>query len=513
MSPILFPAFVILLLLNNMAVANSSCGNVIARYGEHAVTDLQVNDRLSRTMKPDVLQSYHAALEAGNLEEAQSQEGLLRQQATELLVLATIAAGVDGNRMELTSQELQMLEAEEAAILSEAIRSHARDTFDPDPDALEEKLAAHMEMVHEAMAGMDHSPRAQIRLVFRRASTPEEKREETELLEKLREELVSGEVTPLEAVRQYSQAPSAARRGILGPTSTAEMPPIVSESITGMEVGEWSTPLETSQGVMLFKLMSYSAPSGPSADQERERIRENLFRLHFESMMEDAEGDDHLSKLRDLVEKKEIPLPFAPGCFSKWETERLLGERAITLNAHDWWNELEGNVIQELHAAHHEMFPREWKLERHEIRFRPTATGGVETHTRSISEIEQLWRNEFWKQAVEMDPGEYQGDPVPPGWILEIKPISLIFHVEPSTGTPQPPENPVWRQNTLFSETEATITPLGMEEYREEPYYRFEEIPPHRLREILIFNKIRELREEKFQKVLDEMVWKVDMKK
>jgi peptidyl-prolyl cis-trans isomerase SurA len=81
------------------------------------------------------------------------------------------------------------------------------------------------------------------------------------------------------AVKEYSQAPSAARGGDVGWVSTQRMPAGLRAAIGELEVGQISAPLSVPGGISLLKLIDKrsggSLPGGDDTDL-RERIRTQL---------------------------------------------------------------------------------------------------------------------------------------------------------------------------------------------------------------------------------------------
>ena len=81
------------------------------------------------------------------------------------------------------------------------------------------------------------------------------------------------------AVKQYSQAPSAARDGDVGWVSTLRMPAGLQATIAHMEVGQVSAPVSVPGGISILKLVDKrsggAVPGGDDADL-RERIRTQL---------------------------------------------------------------------------------------------------------------------------------------------------------------------------------------------------------------------------------------------
>ena len=82
------------------------------------------------------------------------------------------------------------------------------------------------------------------------------------------------------AVRTYSRAPSAARGGEIGWISTAQMPPDLAETLSGLSPGQVSRPFPVAGGVTILKLIERRADAASRIDASdpalRDRVRNRL---------------------------------------------------------------------------------------------------------------------------------------------------------------------------------------------------------------------------------------------
>ena len=82
------------------------------------------------------------------------------------------------------------------------------------------------------------------------------------------------------AVRTYSRAPSAARGGEIGWISTAQMPPDLAETLSGLSPGQVSRPFPVAGGVTILKLIERRADAAGRIDASdpalRDRVRNRL---------------------------------------------------------------------------------------------------------------------------------------------------------------------------------------------------------------------------------------------
>ena len=82
------------------------------------------------------------------------------------------------------------------------------------------------------------------------------------------------------AVRTYSRAPSAARGGEIGWISTAQMPPDLAETLSGLSPGQVSRPFPVAGGVTILKLIERRLDAAGTIDASdpalRDRVRNRL---------------------------------------------------------------------------------------------------------------------------------------------------------------------------------------------------------------------------------------------
>ena len=82
------------------------------------------------------------------------------------------------------------------------------------------------------------------------------------------------------AVRTYSRAPSAARGGEIGWISTAQMPPGLAETLSGLSPGQVSRPFPVAGGVSILKLIERRVDAAGTIDASdpvlRDRVRNRL---------------------------------------------------------------------------------------------------------------------------------------------------------------------------------------------------------------------------------------------
>ena len=82
------------------------------------------------------------------------------------------------------------------------------------------------------------------------------------------------------AVRTYSRAPSAARGGEIGWISTAQMPPDLAETLSGLSPGQVSRPFPVAGGVTILKLIERRVDAADTIDASdpalRDRVRNRL---------------------------------------------------------------------------------------------------------------------------------------------------------------------------------------------------------------------------------------------
>jgi peptidyl-prolyl cis-trans isomerase SurA len=92
-----------------------------------------------------------------------------------------------------------------------------------------------------------------------------------------------------EAVARYSEAPSAQRGGEVGWVTADRMPPELRQTLSRLDVGQVSPPLEVSGGLSILKLVDARRAAGGAAVEQRSReeVRDTLINQRSERLAED----------------------------------------------------------------------------------------------------------------------------------------------------------------------------------------------------------------------------------
>ena len=93
------------------------------------------------------------------------------------------------------------------------------------------------------------------------------------------------------AARTYSRAPSAARGGDVGWVSTAQMPPVVVETLSGLSPGQVGRPFPVAGGISILKLIDKRVEAADTIDASDRQLRDQVrIRLANQRTTRLAEG-------------------------------------------------------------------------------------------------------------------------------------------------------------------------------------------------------------------------------
>jgi peptidyl-prolyl cis-trans isomerase SurA len=99
-----------------------------------------------------------------------------------------------------------------------------------------------------------------------------------------RQRVVGGE-NFADVAKQVSEGPTAAQGGDLGEVNKKGLLPELAKAVQGMEVGQISTPIETSNGVHVLKLEARKVKEANSFSEMREQIYQKLLHQEVERQM------------------------------------------------------------------------------------------------------------------------------------------------------------------------------------------------------------------------------------
>ncbi|WP_031484123.1 SurA N-terminal domain-containing protein [Maridesulfovibrio frigidus] len=112
--------------------------------------------------------------------------------------------------------------------------------------------------------------------------------------EKIREEIISGEITFEEAADKYTAGPGAGSGGDLGVLEWGDLAKTWHDALTGLKVGDISQPFEVQTSLALLKLDSYAKNEEDTFAENRDEIYDRLYREK-----QDAVFADYIKKLRE----------------------------------------------------------------------------------------------------------------------------------------------------------------------------------------------------------------------
>ncbi len=112
--------------------------------------------------------------------------------------------------------------------------------------------------------------------------------------EKIREKIISGEITFEEAADKYTTGPGAGSGGDLGVLEWGDLAKTWHDALTGLNVGDMSQPFEVQSSLALLKLDSYAKNEEDTFAENRDEIYDRLYREK-----QDAVFADYIKKLRE----------------------------------------------------------------------------------------------------------------------------------------------------------------------------------------------------------------------
>ncbi|OEU71649.1 MAG: SurA domain-containing protein [Desulfovibrio sp. S3730MH75] len=112
--------------------------------------------------------------------------------------------------------------------------------------------------------------------------------------EKIREEIIAGEITFEEAADKYTAGPGAGTGGDLGVLEWGDLATTWRDALAGLKVGDLSQPFKVQSSLALLKLDSYAKNEEDTFAENREEIYDRLYREK-----QDAVFADFIKKLRE----------------------------------------------------------------------------------------------------------------------------------------------------------------------------------------------------------------------
>jgi hypothetical protein len=480
-------------------VSSSDWGEPLAWWNDLVATGQHINYQEEKAGYANLV---------GRIEEATGEEKsqlteLGRYNATQILVQKSLAADAKKLKVSLSQNEKRVVQQLDLQNTLTGWFSHLRHkVLSEQKEQIEKQLEQTLKNSEESKA---LEPLYKIRLLFRRSPGPEGEKPE-EFLQKLRQQILEGDITIEEAIRRYSQAPSAPQSGVLPMTPFTRLPPVVAELVKDLEEGQWSEVGHSEKGgAFLVQLIVHREPTPTVRDEVRERLMlDAMKKLEVELLGDNPSDLDRQAKAIELG----IPLPYPPGCIQQWESQALLAEKVLDASAKIQLGNLAGVKRKELFEKFRKNFRRLWVLERNEYYLEPDPERRLEASRLSMEDVQRIWKEDrVWLYALQLDPGVHSGGPIPAGWQMRIKPILVHFPIEPSPETPQPLQVPVWRKGKFFAEGEATIYPMGDPEKAGEEYLTFEELETEQIDSVLNSVFQREIRLERRYEVESRVHW------
>lgn len=90
-----------------------------------------------------------------------------------------------------------------------------------------------------------------------------------------------------EIVDKYSEAPSRAKAGLIGPLRRGDLIRAIEEAALALEVGKVSRPIETEAGLHVVRLESHTPARDPSLDEVRPKVIQHLKKERFSAKLQE----------------------------------------------------------------------------------------------------------------------------------------------------------------------------------------------------------------------------------
>lgn len=454
------PFLALLLALFAAAHAAEPLGQtIVAKWEGHEVNDAQVSyyeepggnpDPIGKILRGEGDDAYRAALRE-----------LARGRAISLLAEAHLAQLARADELTLSSDEKNRVALAELNNTLRGWEQFASTNLKVTDAEVEEEIATLRAQADREAA----KTIVRIRMLFRSA----EGQDARATLEQLRDRLTGGDITPEEAVRLYSQAPSATDKGLLPQTELAKLPPLTRKAVESLSPGQWSGIIEGSGGLYLIQLVDMQNPAPATGDNLREVARQRVADrktadFHRRILGPDADGADEqrLAKLKtDYAIQNNLPCPYPAGCIAQLLTNEFLAQRYLDNLGQSKWKTADEAERRVLFQKCQKFFNRFWILERKEFVLRPDAANNRKAHETTPDELERRWRSDLSRMVSGFSDGVYTEPPIPEGWQLKVRTISLEFPAQPTDQTDTPLDRPAWRGNNLFSEGPARVYRKG----------------------------------------------------
>ncbi len=499
---------IVLISLCTLQVGAENCGEVIAKTHRQNLTDVVLNYRLKNISTNTI--EYWKELKRTNADNEQDIYQLLISTAAEILAESQVVQSNDVATTQLTPLDDASKSIIKTDYITTAFQHYVTENFHTNDLLIEEEAHENIKTITEVIKQNEAKADQpiQIRTIFRRFPEGDEsaKSEQKALLEKVRAQLISQEIEPQAAVFQYSQAPSASRNGFVEALPRLQYPYIIQKALLGLKENEWSDVIEIKSNVILIQYIGPKKINPPSVQHEIERLTQQKRTEYMKNLLADYVKDKstELEAQEAFLKAQNIAVDVVISCLiehdiNKHHAEQVFFNRVV--NELKMKTELEK---KELFNRTKIPFRRMWLLNRFEYRLMRNPSMERESSQFSFAEIEDYWIEKIVPELAQFQTGTHQEAPIPQGWQLEVKPISISYPVKPSVDTPRPVTNPTWNKYTLFSESIATVTPLGNPSYQDEEFLRYEEVGTEQLEILLSIELAGILRKKMIAQVIQE---------
>lgn len=510
--PLVLAISTALFFLFSSPLGAENCGQVIAQSQGHELTDVVLNHRL-KDISTDTIGLWRE-LKKTNAQNENEIHQLLTSTAAEIIAERLIAQSDDARTTEVAQLDEAAKSLIRTDVITIAFQDYLKENFQTDELAIEEEARKNIKQIADTIEEKETSSDKpiQIRTIFRRFNQGDEtaKSEQKALLEKVRSQLLSNELKAEEAVFQYSQAPSASRKGLVEALPRLQYPYFIQKALQGLQENEWSDVIETKSNMIMIQYIGLKKIDPPTLQGEIDRLTQRK-RLEFsKSLLADyAKNNATENEAKEaFLKAQNIDLTSIISCLIEHDSTKHVAEQVFLLRAKKELSQKTEQERRELFEHNKIPFRRMWSLNRFEYRLERNPNMERESSEYSFSEIKDYWIEKIVPELSNFEAGTYKEAPIPQGWQLEVKPISISYPIKPSVDTPRPVSNPSWKNYTLFSESLATITPFGNPEFQDEEFLRFEEVSKEQFEALMSLELAGILRKQLIDQVSQELTTK-----
>lgn len=459
----------------HQAADAAGCGDVVARWGDVTTTEAEVQRRESQVELDDLMVTLRRAQWADDQTSKMLQ--LARGTALDALVEAHLAAEARRAGESLPPEREAKIRELGMQRDLEAWGRFCETRLAAEPARLRQMVD---ESIDQAEGKTVPSDIVTVRLIWRQ-TTPETAASEKQQLEELRTRLTAGEISPSDAARSFSRAPSAFSGGELPPSAEVALPPSIRDHVRALRTGEWSPVVSSKSSAFMVQLVKREGYQEAVISPLRAAAMQDARFAFIEEVAREIVGvgtkdAEFLKQLRQAIEAGRVPQPPPTGaCMEAALIDKDLAEQYLTTLARARFDSMSTDEQVRFFEPYRRFYPRMWDLTRRDYRLRRLDSVEV-SNQYTPDELRNLWTTDLLPKLAGLPVGTTTAAPVPPGWELVVRERTLSFLSKPGMTPDKRVEDPVWDAGTLYGESYVDLRRGGKAEHADEPYLRLDEL-------------------------------------